>query len=322
MRKALVIGINDYPENPLRGCINDANEIADVLRTNGDGTPNFSVKKYTNIDTKGELIELITELFHGNPDASLLYFSGHGYIDAVRSCLVTPDFSKFDYGVSMDEILNIANQSHANHKIIILDCCYSGAFGSPKCTGGLSSQICEGVTILTASKHDEASVEVDGHGMFTNLLLAALRGGAADILGNITSGSVYSYIDRALGAWDQRPVFKTNISSFFPLRTTTPTIPLENLRNITKYFSKPQDVLPLDPSYEFTNTPDYKIELKEPYSMAEHITILKNLQKLERVGLVEPINDEHMYFAAMNSNGCKLTSLGRHYWKLVKDGLI
>jgi hypothetical protein len=33
---------------------------------------------------------------------------------------------------------------------------------------------------------------------------------------------------------------------------------------------------------------------------------------------VEPIKEEHMYFAAMNSTGCRLTPLGKHYWSLVK----
>ena len=40
---------------------------------------------------------------------------------------------------------------------------------------------------------------------------------------------------------------------------------------------------------------------------------------LESIGLIEPVNTEHMYFAAMKSLGCKLTALGRHYWRLAKD---
>jgi len=43
------------------------------------------------------------------------------------------------------------------------------------------------------------------------------------------------------------------------------------------------------------------------------------LQLYESVGLVEPVDAEHMYFAAMNSKSCKLTALGLHYWKLAKD---
>ena len=52
---------------------------------------------------------------------------------------------------------------------------------------------------FTASKHDAPAMEVDGHGVFTILLLEALKGGAADVTGHITLGGVYAYIDRALG---------------------------------------------------------------------------------------------------------------------------
>lgn len=56
--------------------------------------------------------------------------------------------------------------------------------------------------------------EINGHGVFTDLLLQALQGGAANITGQITPGSVYAYIDQALGEWKQKPIFKTNIKRF------------------------------------------------------------------------------------------------------------
>ena len=44
MRKALIVGIDNYTQCPLHGCCNDADAVAQVLETNGDGSPNFSVK--------------------------------------------------------------------------------------------------------------------------------------------------------------------------------------------------------------------------------------------------------------------------------------
>ena len=41
MKKALIVGINSYPVSPLQGCINDASELADILESNGDNSPNF-----------------------------------------------------------------------------------------------------------------------------------------------------------------------------------------------------------------------------------------------------------------------------------------
>ena len=55
MRKALVVGIDEYPICALRGCVNDANAIASILERNGDGSPNFDVRKQLDITTKGEL---------------------------------------------------------------------------------------------------------------------------------------------------------------------------------------------------------------------------------------------------------------------------
>ena len=319
MRKALVVGINEYPSSPLYGCVNDASAFASIIENNGDGSPNFDVRLFTNVATKAELKELIIELFEGDSDTALFYFSGHGYIDDIGGYIVTPDFKTYDFGVSMDEILTIANNSKAKDKIIILDCCHSGALGTPKVDGGNKTQIAEGVTILTASRDYESSLEVNGQGVFTSLLLDALRGGAADLRGHITPGSVYAYIDQALGPWDQTPVFKTNISRFTSLRTIAPQVPITIIRNLVKYFPTPESEFDLDPSFEDTNSPDIEHKVIEPYAKPENVKILKELQKLESVGLVIPVGEEHMYFAAMNSKSCKLTALGYHYWRLVKD---
>lgn len=43
------------------------------------------------------------------------------------------------------------------------------------------------------------------------------------------------------------------------------------------------------------------------------------LQKYNRVNLVIPVEEDHIYYAAMNSKACKLTALGIHYWNLIKN---
>lgn len=307
MRKALIIGINNYKNCPLNGCVNDASAISSVLSSNGNGSPNFEVILKTDIKNKAELKTHIKELFEGDAETSLFYFSGHGFLDDLGGgYIVTPDYQPNDEGVSMEEILNFANASRAQNKIIILDCCNSGAFGSPISSNG-ASQIKEGITILTASKKNESAVEENGHGVFTNLLLGALLGGASDLTGHITPGSVYSYIDQALGSWDQRPVFKTNITKFTSLRDISPLVLLETLRKITTYFSKPQEEFKLDPSFE---------DSIEGYNK-DNSKIFKDLQKFERNGLVIPVDEEYMYYAAIHSKSCKLTALGWHYWMLV-----
>jgi hypothetical protein len=319
MRKALAIGINNYPSSPLHGCINDATAFGGIVETNGDGSPNFSVRLETDVPTKAELKRLIVDLFSGECETALLYFSGHGFINELGGYIVTPDYQQYDEGVSMEDILLIANNSKAKNKVIIFDCCHSGAIGSPQLNGGKTAHIAEGLSILTASRDNEPSLEINGHGVFTNLLLDALHGGAADLRGHITPGSVYAYIDQALGAWDQRPVFKTNITRFISLRNITPQVPIESLRKLIEYFPMPQDEFALDPSYEDTNALKIEHKIIDPQAKSENVAVFKNLQKFQGVGLVIPVNEQFMYFAAMNSKSCKLTALGYHYWRLVKE---
>ncbi|MDR0602694.1 MAG: caspase family protein [Bacteroidales bacterium] len=319
MRKALVVGINNYPSAHLNGCINDASALGSIIETNGDGSPNFDVRLETNIATKSELKSKIVDLFAGDADTALFYFSGHGFLNDIGGYIVTPDFKQYDEGVSMDEILKIVNDSKIKDKIIILDCCHSGTMGTPSITGGNMTHIAEGVSILTASKKDESAMEVNGHGVFTNLLLDALQGGAADLRGHITPGSIYAYIDQALGAWEQRPVFKTNITRFTSLRIVNPQVSVDVIRKITEYFPEPSHKFALDPSYEDTNAIDIEHNVVEPYAKPENVAKFKHLQKLQSVGLVIPVNADYMYFAAMNSKSCGLTALGYHYWRLVKD---
>ena len=312
MKKALVVGINDYPTSPLKGCVNDANSISNVLETNGDGSPNISVRLLTspsdNIN-KSNLRKAIEELFTGDADIALFYFSGHGFIKSTGGYIVTTDYKRYDEGISMDDILVLANDSKVKDKIIILDCCHSGAFGSPSLTSGRFAQLSEGLTVLTASRDEESALEINGSGIFTLLVVDALKGGASDLRGNISPGSIYSYVDQALGPWDQRPIFKTNVTRFTSLRNITPPVPLSTLRKICEYFPNPQDEYKLNPTYEFT----------EPVKNDDNVAIFKDLQKFESVGLVIPVGEDHMYFAAMNSKSCRLTALGYQYWRLVKE---
>lgn len=319
--KALIVGIDKYPLNPLNGCVHDAVEIAALLGENADGSPNFDVKLKCDIQTKSELLDDLHSLFdEGESDIALFYFSGHG-TDELAGQIVTPDLKGRDMGVSMNEILRMANISKSKNKIIILDCCYSGNFGDLSAVGSSDAIIGKGVTILTASNRDEVAVEdgITGHGVFTELLIQALKGGAADVSGNITPASLYSFVDQSLGAWEQRPLFKTNITGFLPIRTVEAKVPKKILRKLHQYFVKPTAEFSLNPSYEFTNTPDVIHDYKKPYAQQVNVEKFKELQLFESVGLIEPVGEEHMYFAAMNSKSCRLTPLGLHYWKLSRD---
>ncbi len=312
MRRALIVGIDDYGGAPLHGCVRDANAVAAVLETHGTGSPNFQVLLMTSPSdevTRPKLREAIEKLFATDCDIALLYFSGHGFVRSADGYIVTKDATKYDEGIAMTEILKMANTSPVKNKVIVLDCCYSGNMGTPNIEEGGVAQLSEGLTVLTASRGSEVAMEKGGRGVFTDLVIAALQGGAADLRGHVTPGSIYAYVDQALGAWDQRPIFKTNVTQFTSLREVQPEVPLETLRKIVTYFPSPQDEHALDPSYEDTE------EDHDP----DNVKVFKDLQKMEGVGLVVPVGEEHMYYAAKNSKSCRLTALGAQYWRLAKE---
>ena len=97
----------------------------------------------------------------------------------------------------MSEILAKANKSTSNNKIIILDCCHSGQAGNSIDHGNVTT-LSEGTTILTASGPHQYSIEENGSGVFTTLFVDAMNGAAANLVGDITPGSVYAHIDQSL----------------------------------------------------------------------------------------------------------------------------
>ncbi len=323
MKKALIVGVNYYTEmGHLYGCVNDAYAVSQALQRHMDGQLNFDVKLVTAVDentaiSRKQLKDDISSLFSDDPEVALLYFAGHGHVEDSGGYLVTSECKDGDDGLSLEDVLNFANDSRAKNKILILDSCHSGVAGTSKSLGE-KTLLSEGMTILTASSKDQYAQELGGSGVFTSLLVDALNGGAANLLGDITPGSIYAHIDQSLGAWEQRPIFKTNVKAFTSLRKVAPPIQLSDLKQITNLFPSPSSEFPLDPSFEpQPPAPNHGIE-PDP----ENNRKFSILQKLNRLNLVKPVGEDHMYFAAMNSKPCRLTVLGEHYWNLIKKGRI
>lgn len=322
-RRALLIGIDDYPgKNKLNGCIADVKSLKGILETNEDGTPNFDIVELLDVKSSHEAMVQIDSLFATDSDIALFYFSGHGFDNTTGSELVFPDdttHNGYYKGLQMRSIMDVVNKSKTKNKIIILDCCHAGDFGKYRMDID-NSDLGPGVSILSACKGDESAVAQGGHSIFTLALCLALSGPAADFMGYITMGSVYAYIDRFFSASEQRPVFKTNVSEFVPLRKVNPKVPIDVLKEVVNLFPQFSSEIQLDPSFEFSNSAGKQPQLVEPYAKQENVDKMKILQALAKIGFVEPIGEEHMYYAAMHSKKCKLTLLGTYYWLLAKKG--
>lgn len=324
MRIALIVGINYYEHgSALFGCVDDAHAVKAVLERHDGGAVNFDCMLLTGTGPddrvdRGNLKDSIETLFKTEAETALFYFAGHGHIEVTGGYLLASDSSRGDEGVSLSEILTFANASPAINKVIVLDSCHSGIEGTPPSSGQLAT-LSEGLTVLTASTKDQYATEDNGRGVFTTLFVDALNGSAANLTGDITPGSVYAHIDQALGAWEQRPVFKTNVKQFVSLRKVSPPIPISDLRRITEFFPSPGFQFPLDPTYE----PEMKgRDTEMPLPNSENTRIFAVLQRYNRLNLLVPVDAPHMWNAAMESKACRLTTLGEHYRRLVDKNRI
>lgn len=314
MKRALVVGINDYKKaKTLHGCVNDARAIEALIARNADGTKNFDTKLITSEShgpiLKKDLKKQIVELLDQPADMAFFYFSGHGTATNLGGYLCTSEAESYDEGFAMQELLAAIRSSPIKEVVVILDCCQSGALGQIPALDSNAATIREGVSILTASRENQSAIEVNGSGIFTSLVCDALAGSASDLLGTVTPAGVYAHVEQSFGAWDQRPLFKSYVSRSTPLRKAGPKVHLDVLLHLTNLFPKADTVHQLDRSYEHT----------ERTAKEENVAKFKLLKKLQTVGLIQ-VNrgpEPDLYWACLENKSCQLTALGKFYWHLV-----
>ncbi|SMX28210.1 Caspase domain protein [Pelagimonas phthalicica] len=335
-KAAVVVGIDHYSQpNMLYGCVADAQNVADCLAAHENRARNMQVTPLlsgVSADvTADRIMDAIEELFQSTLSCAVIYLAGHSVYKPNSSdlVLVTPEGEKKSRGVSLQEIMNLANDAfpRVQSTVIILDTCHSGALGENRISNSASatSTLGEGVTILAASGRKQRAGERNAGGIFTSLMLEALKGGAADLLGRVTPAAVYSFVDQNFGAVGQRPVYKANVSRFTSLRQCEPPIDIEHLKNLPKWFPENaanpdmQDQHALDERYE-PNRDNVPKELMDIPPDPKLTMIFEGLQACNRQGLVVPVGAAHMYYAAIERKSCALTPLGRHYRNLVVRG--
>lgn len=327
MKRALLVGIDDYPTvSPLTGCVADAIALNDLLARHADGTPNWRTELMTSVSspdavTRDRLREVLTGLFANARDADLLFFfAGHGAQTPWGADLVTQDAAEHSLGVSMNDLVTLANDSPARSVTILLDCCFSGDTGN---SPGLQSAgvaesfrlskavLRENVTIMAASRGTEVSQEIAGHGAFTRILLDGLEGGATDHRGNVTALSLYGYVSPAFDAWDQRPVLKTYLTEPVILRIGPPWLEPELLRQLPQHFPTEDHQLQLTPAHEGDGRP---LPSDNPGTFEQQQ--FDYVGRLRNANLVTTDNRRDHYWVAMESGHVYLTGLGRYFWRL------
>ncbi len=325
-RRALLVGIDAYDSfHDLTVCVADATSMKGLLERNADASPNYSCRlmvygheSNTAKLTEARLRKACYELFEYTGDV-LLYFSGHGALTKVGGYIATSDSQVDNWGIPMQEIIDLASASPAQDILVILDCCHAGAAGNLSfAQGGRDrnplASLRENMTVIAASRSSESALEGEGHSMFTAAVLDALDGGAADHMGWITPQSIYAYVERGFGGWVQRPVYKSHATDLTVVRQCAPLIERLKLHQMVTYFPKMNDKFPLDPEFE---PEDENGKLHEPVNH-EKVALAKLFKEFRDVGLVKSSDGKQFYWVARESGTLELTLRGREYWRLIK----
>lgn len=199
---ALLIGIGEYGLglNPLPSAVKDVEAMQRVLQHPEMGQFD-QVRTLTNPASQA-MQEEIETLFadRDKDDLVLLFFSGHGIKDdSSRLYFATTITRKTTQGelvkstaVPASFVLDVMKYSRSKRQVILLDCCFSGAFAEDmraKDEGSVDVQTQlggEGRAVLTSSTSTQYSFEQQGSDLsvYTRFLVEGLETGAADLDGN------------------------------------------------------------------------------------------------------------------------------------------
>src|SRR5689334_1055587 len=132
--KALLVGINAYPEMPLRGCLNDVRLMEAALRRRA---PDAEVRVLLDAAATARAIRdglgWLAQPAVAGPEVRLFHFSGHGsYLadddgdepDGCDECLVPVDYGAS--GSLRDDELRRAFTRVPDPVVMTIDCCHSG----------------------------------------------------------------------------------------------------------------------------------------------------------------------------------------------------
>lgn len=180
MKRALVIGIDQYEVAELTNCESDARRVAKLLERNEDGSRNFDVQLLLSDSSqpisRGLMLAALKTLFGAPAELAVLYFAGHGVFDedTAAGTLLAQIGEADQTGIGLNEITALAAKAspRITSSVIILDCCQSGAVGNV--SGTERAMLGAGMPILTScDRQGDAHSNLSG-GVFTDLAVDAL----------------------------------------------------------------------------------------------------------------------------------------------------
>lgn len=344
-RRALVIGFNSYLNGDnLTQCVEDAQKMRDMLEEHAGGDRNWTVDLLTDVElaqatkTRPEgssqahhvLRDKVARLFDSARDRDvLLYFAGHAAARPWGEELLAPSL----HGIAFNDLLALVNASDARSVTLLLDCCYSGSFGdlaTPAARRASYEQdlmiLRHNVAVLTASRKKELSVD----GTFTALLHGGLDGAAANLMGDVTTLSLFTHVAQAADAGDQQPILKAHALRPTVLRKVPPMVTRQQFMMLAAVFKRPNskcflvpehegkdDLEPKPPGWKSRTARDWRIgDGSEMQVQFDHLKLWRD------AGLVASDLGLDFYWTMEAGGSVSLTPLGKYYLSLVQRGKI
>jgi len=275
-RDGLIVGINQYQSLPgLNAPAEDAEAVAGRLQTQGEfrvhrlpevikkGRPAVGNRnKVTTAQLEASLIELFKPKGKNIPTTALFYFSGHGLqreAGVQEGYLATSDTdpSKGNFGIPLNWLRRLLQQSPVRQLIIILDCCHSGELLSfneadPGARAGIDR------LFMAASREYESAYEsLEGkHSVFTKALLSGLDPHHQPG-GKVSNYSLTEHISQKLRGEIQQPLFEssgseivlTRVSGLQAAISKTPISTLARIKKLTFGFCPYRGLSPFDEAH-------------------------------------------------------------------------
>jgi uncharacterized caspase-like protein len=194
---ALLIGVEKYESSDfadLAAVANDILAMRQVLVTpEVGGFADIDVTTLQNPEPQ-QMREALERLFTGRKpdDLVMVYFSGHGVVDDFGAFHLTSTRTEKNLlnstAISASFVHGLMEESRSKRQVLILDCCFSGAFAKGMTAKGgsinLQAQLGgRGRAVLTSSSATEYSFEQKDAtlSVYTHYVVEGLQTGIADL---------------------------------------------------------------------------------------------------------------------------------------------
>lgn len=203
--RVVLIGVDEYQHfPPLPAVRNNLTELARLFRSPLGG--NLPYKHCTTVLNPTDVASALDPVHRAASEALdtlVVYFAGHGMPlpdGSLRLAMRNSERGRRQYGsVAFGDLRAEVLDSTAANKVVILDCCYSGAAleGFMGRTDGIAEEtIIEGTYVMTASAATQAAMAPPDAPLtaFTGELVKAITDGIAESPDPLDMTSLYKYV--------------------------------------------------------------------------------------------------------------------------------